>query len=165
MQIKKLILNSTIQEAGFVTQDKYLRGRTLWEIEKILGFHRGRCEKGLYIARVIQLPSPHQFELKGYTLIPDHQQKDGYPGASASGAAPDFDQAKLKRMAYDLWTTQGPPQLIKAIPAIPHSANLDDDFQYPSGWGVPQWKLTSRVNMEVIAFINRYPNGRYMPLS
>lgn len=159
MELEKLKLNTIIQRAGFVTQDKYLRGRTLREIEEILGFHKGRCSEGLYLARVLSLPFPDQFELKGYTLLAEHQQKDGYLGKNG----PEFDEAKLKRMVYDSWGTQGPPQLIKAIPAVPHNNDLPDDFQYPSGWGVPQWKLTTRTNMEVIAFIDRYPNGRYMP--
>jgi len=157
MELENLKLHSIIQRAGFVTQDKFLRGRTLAEIEKILGFHRGRCEKGLFLARVLQLPSPSQFDLKGYTLIAEHQQTHGYFGKES----PEFDEAKLKQLASQSWTTQGPPQLIKAIPALPHNNDLPDDFQYPSGWGVPQWKLKERINMEVIAFIDRYPNGRY----
>lgn len=31
---------------------------------------------------------------------------------------------------------------------------VNDDDQYPPGWGIPQWKLTSPLPAQVVAVIN-----------
>jgi hypothetical protein len=137
---------------GCFTQEKYLKGRSLSEIEDILGFHKGRLSKGMKIVALENVPSANQFEFLGYSTIAEHKHdKD---------ALKKFDINKLKQMVInESFATFGPNRLVKVLPAIGHSTAMDNDTQYPSGLGAPQWKLVCEVSAVVIAEIG--PNQKY----
>jgi hypothetical protein len=64
--------NSDEVMAGYCTSVKFLAGRTPAEMERILGFKAGtKLKDGAEIFRVDPLPSADQFELRGYTQLPD----------------------------------------------------------------------------------------------
>lgn len=139
-------LNEFISVRGCITQDKYLKGKSLAELENILGFHKDRLKAGVVIAALMQIPAKNQFELLGYTQVAGHKIND----ASFRG----LDVDKLKEMVVrDTFTTVGVNRLVKVLPDTPHSEFMDNDEQYPPGWGVPQWKLTHKLNAEVVAII------------
>ncbi len=52
-----------ISVSGFITKEKFIAGRTLAEVEKVLGFHAGRLSQGVAIAVLMELPGMQQFEL------------------------------------------------------------------------------------------------------
>jgi hypothetical protein len=56
--------------SGFVTSEKFVRGRPLDQIEKILGLLSGELKNGAVLLRLNFLPLPQQFELRGYTQTP-----------------------------------------------------------------------------------------------
>ena len=60
-------LHDYITLHGCITQEKYIKGRTLADIERTLGFHQGRLSKGMIVAALLQTPSKDQFKLLSYT--------------------------------------------------------------------------------------------------
>jgi hypothetical protein len=58
---------------GFVTCYKFVGGRSLDEVERILGLRLGDLAAGAYFHEFQMLPMVDQFELKGYSQCPDGQ--------------------------------------------------------------------------------------------
>jgi hypothetical protein len=137
--------------SGFVTLSKYIKGRTLADIEKILGFHPGRLLQGATFAELQRMPRASEFEARGYSQVADHHHK------SSNGVDPD----KLKQIVIaEVWSKPG-ERLVKVIPGVGHNPAMAPNEQYPPGLGVPQWKLTARLPAMIMAEINNYPAGRY----
>lgn len=130
---------STIK--GYVTQDKFLVGRSLEEIERVLGFHTGRLSRGAVIAKLTSLPGPDEFELAGYSITPGHRHV----------VPAGLDQQKLKGIAITRWSLAGPARLVKVMPHTNHDPRMDADDQYPVGAGVPQWNLQRLFEGVVVA--------------
>lgn len=126
---------------GYVTQDKFLRGRTLSTLEKYLGFAEGRLRLGATFVKLTRLPTEGEFELAGYSMTAQHRHVT--PGG--------LDVRKLKTNAMARWTLSGLDRLIKVIPAIAHDPGMSPDDQYPPGDGVPQWRLLSAIPGIVVA--------------
>jgi hypothetical protein len=57
-------VGDSISVSGYITKEKFIAGRTLAEVEKILGFHPGRLSKGMAMAVLMELPGMQQFELR-----------------------------------------------------------------------------------------------------
>lgn len=142
-----MFMQQFISVRGCITQEKYIKGRTLQELENILGFHKGRLSKGIVVAALLQIPSKTQFELLDYTQVAGHKvNSDTFKG---------LDVDKLKEMVMrKTFTTAGTNRLVKVLPNTPHSELMNNDEQYPPGHGVPQWKLTSKMNARVVAIVN-----------
>jgi len=129
---------------GCITQEKYIKGRTLSELESILGFHKGRLAKGATIAALLQVPTKGQFNLLGYTQVAEHKINQE--------AVKGLDSDKLKDLLLrETFTTVGVNRLVKVIAKTGHSKDMSEDEQYPPGWGVPQWKLSALMPAQVIA--------------
>ena len=139
-----MFLHQFISVKGCITQEKYIKGRTLSELERILGFHTGRLAQGATVAALLQVPTKNQFKLLGYTQVAEHKID--------SETFKRLDTDKLKDLLLrDVFTTVGVNRLVKVIAKTEHSKAMQDDEQYPPGWGVPQWKLTSEMPARVIA--------------
>jgi hypothetical protein len=67
--------------SGFVTSEKFVRGRPLDQVERILGLLPGDLKNGAVLLRLNILPLPQQFELRGYTQTPAGEVYSGglYP--------------------------------------------------------------------------------------
>src|SRR5579863_4208433 len=126
---------------GFVTQLKYLNGRTLLQIEGLLGFLGGRLSVRATIFALARLPNIEEFETRGYSQVADHRHR---PPAA-------LDPLALRRMAMRAWTLTGGDSLIKLMPQARHDEAMPADAQYPPGRGVPQWKLTRPIPARVVA--------------
>lgn len=138
---------------GCITQEKYIKGRTLPELESILGFHSGRLAKGATVAALLQVPGKSGFELLGYSQVAEHKfNKEALKG---------LDTDKLKELLLrEVFTTVGTNRLVKVIATTEHAKDMNDDDQYPPGWGIPQWKLTSPLPAQVISVVN--PGERFI---
>ena len=55
---------------GYITSEKFVRGRQLGEVERILGLIAGELKNGAALLRLNSLPAADQFELRGYTQTP-----------------------------------------------------------------------------------------------
>lgn len=142
--------------SGCVTLDKYIKGRNLEEIERILGFNNGRLKNGMKVVALTQLPQQYQFELQGYNQVASHKfDKNILKG---------LDVNVLKQnVIKNVWQLTGPNRLVKVIPITPHNDNLDPDKQYPPGQGVPQWVISRPhcVPGVIVATVTNYPSGKY----
>ena len=150
-------LNSNISVKGSITLEKYLRGKTLLQLEEMLGFHSGRFRQGISVAALQRLPLKHEFILQGYNQVANHK----------------FDKRSLNALhiptlkeilTRDVWKLYGPNRLIKVIPVTPHDENTHSDVQYPAGWGIPQWIIIDPFTIEalVIATLRGYPTSRFL---
>lgn len=139
--------------SGYVTKDKFIRGRTLEEMEQILGFRKGRFQQGVYVLALDRLPTQSEFQLAAYSMIAEHHFK----------TPTDLNIDKIKQNAAESWALTGGDRLVKVRTVAPHDPKLDLDIQYPPGKGAPQWKLTASIPATCIAVVTGYPGGRYQP--
>ncbi|MEO6722334.1 MAG: hypothetical protein ABIN67_18345 [Ferruginibacter sp.] len=139
-------LNDHIQVRGCITQEKYIKGRSVAEVERILGFKTGRLKTGYVIAALEQIPNNDDFDLLGYSQVAGHH--------FGPEATKGLDVIKLKNMVrQNVFTMAGVDRLVKVIPNTPHQGYMSNDEQYPPGQGVPQWKLVKPIYAKVIAVI------------
>ena len=146
------IIHSTIQISGFITLKKFLLGRNLQQIERLLGFHSGRLRQGATFAELISLPGLNEFDFAGYSQVASHR----FDTRALAG----YDINKLKNNVLEVWSKPG-EKLVKVIATTGHNAALSNDLQYPPGSGVPQWKLIVRKQAVVRCVVNSYPGGVY----
>lgn len=135
------MIGDLTQVRGYVTQDKFLVGRSLGVIETYLGFHAGRLARGATFVKLTRLPRDDEFELAAYSMTAAHRH----------AIPPGLDIGKLKTLALSRWTLTGPDRLVKVMPGIAHDPGMADDDQYPPGSGVPQWRLTAFVDGCIVA--------------
>ncbi|MBV9504964.1 MAG: hypothetical protein JO323_08165 [Acidobacteriia bacterium] len=63
---------------GYITSEKFVRGRPLDLAQNILGLLPGELNNGAVLVRLTRLPLPDEFELRGYTQTPGGERyKDG----------------------------------------------------------------------------------------
>jgi hypothetical protein len=140
--------------SGYVTKEKFVKGRRLVEIERILGYHAGRFAQGVTFIKLNRLPSLAEFELAAYSNVAGHRYQQ----------PANLDIPKLKKLAAESWSVSGFERLVKVRPGIAHDDDMAPDLQYPPGDAAPQWKLTALLPGVVVAVENTYPDGRYQPL-
>ena len=145
-------LGDVISVSGCVTKDKFIAGRSLAEIEKILGFKNGRFTQGIAIVALLQLPEMNEFELAAYSNVATHRH------ATPAG----LNIEKLKAEAKSTWKLTGLERLAKVLPMIRHDSGVNPDIQYPPGQGAPQWLVRVQLRARVSGLVSDYPNGRYI---
>ena len=81
---------------GYITCYKFIAGRSLPEVERILGLMAGELAGGAYLQEFQRLPTHDEFETRGYTQTPDGRPwaPGGYP--IGAGAA----QWQIRKDAY-----------------------------------------------------------------
>jgi hypothetical protein len=141
-----LILNKTYPMKGCITQRGSLKGRSLRELENLLGYADGRLKSGAYICELQQLPAKDQFTLAGYTQVPTHKTNEAYGKV-------ELDLGVIYKNLMKDWTMGGSKTPVKLIPVSDHDYTLSNDQQYPPGSGIPQWVLTTPLPFLVVKFI------------
>lgn len=152
MPSPSLTVGACLQVSGCVTKEKFIRGRTLADIERYLGFSAGRLREGMAVAALRRLPELNQFQLAGYSNVATHRHVP----------PPGLDIERLKANALATWSVMGPERLVKVLPAIRHNPSLEPDVQYPPGDGVPQWIVTAQIDAIIVAVVNGYPDSRLL---
>jgi hypothetical protein len=139
-------LHQIIKIEGCITQEHYIKYRSLRELELILGFREGRLDAGAAVVALLKVPKIDEFAFLGYTQVAEHRFN--------KAAAERLDVKKLKEMLLkDRFTNMGPKRLVKVIANTKKNPKLTDDENYPPGWGIPQWKLTKEVYVRVVGII------------
>ena len=136
-----MFVGQNISVKGFVTQQKYLSGRSLQQIELLLGYHAGRLSRGASFATLDRLPAIDEFETFGYSQVAAHRHV----------VPADLDPIGLRRMAMSAWSLVGPDRLIKAFATTPH-----DEFDEP-GHPISSRAGSSAVEDRSRAFPGRSP--------
>lgn len=95
--------------AGYISQEKFLKGRTPEQMEGILGFdgRQGRqyLSQGADIYLFTRVPAPHEFAFRGYTQLPNGQPWTGDPQWPPGLGAPQWELTKAV-----------PCTLVKSVP-------------------------------------------------
>jgi len=138
---------------GCFTQDKYLAGRSLREIEKVIGFQEGRLSHGGLVVALTQLPGRGQFRCVGYTNVSMHNFQ----------MPKDLDPSVLEKNAIEAWQLTGRNRLVKVLPTTRHDPGLHPDVQYPHANGIPQWDVSVELPCIVAGNLSDYPEGIYRP--
>ena len=147
-----LKLNQSMSLDGYVTQYNWLRGQASLEIERRIGYGSGRLADGWYLLFLKTLPGIDDFDLKGYSHLPDGIPTGGHEDAEASLKTAGFDIRKLKLFVIKKeFSVSGPKRLVKVLPVAGGSA-------YPPGSGIPQWRLTKKLSFSVGAVVP--PGGK-----
>jgi hypothetical protein len=156
-------ISGCVSLRGFFTTQLWLQDQSLREIEKRLGLDAGRLAQGAWFATPVQMPRPDDFEFAGYSQVAGHRTASQY-GNLNSPAGKYEKQAynSQKQLAIDRWKTLGGNRLIKVIPMTGHSLSMSDDYQYPPGSGIPQWKFVNLISCRGICFVGDYPDGKFM---
>jgi len=144
---------SKFDAKGCFTQDKFLAGRSLRDIEKNIGFQEGRLAQGGIVIALLRLPRKGEFHVAGYTNV--SLNKFVMPGG--------LDAAVLERNAMEQWELTGRNRLVKVLPTIRHDPNLLPEIQYPHARGIPQWDVLVNLPCVVVATLAGYPDGIYRP--
>ena len=139
--------------SGCYTKEKFIAGRTLQEIEPILGFHAGRLAQGMAVVALMRLPELAEFDLAAYSNVATHRY------VTPTG----LNLEKLKAEALASWRTEGFERVVKVLSALRHDKEMELDIQYPPGQGAPQWNLKVPLMGRVVGIVNQYPDGRYVP--
>jgi hypothetical protein len=152
--------------SGCFTKQIYLQGKTLPEIERILGFHAGRLSQGAKFVVATQLPGIDDFDLAGYTQVAGHHTTAVYGNINSPAGNNAANAYRIqKQNAMRSWGLTGTDRLVKVLPAIGHDKDMNPDKQYPPGQGVPQWivKWERKINCREICEVKDYFNGRFVP--
>jgi hypothetical protein len=145
-------IGDIVSVSDCITKEKFIAGRSLAEIERILGFHAGRLSDGMVVVAWIELPEIQQFELAAYFNVATLRHR----------TPQDLNKEKVKAAARASWTTSGSEQVVKVLPAIGHNRAMIPDIQYPPGRGAPQWTVTVPLQGRVVRLVSGYPNARYI---
>ena len=157
--------NGTVALYGFFTTQIYLQGQTLREIEIRLGFDKGKLAQGAWFAAATHLPNVGQFEFAGYSQVASHHTVEQYGNINKPQGLSEKEayDRRQKMVIETCWALHGSNRLIKVIPMTGHTPNMDMDYQYPPGSGIPQWKAIVPVYWKGLSLVKDYPNGRFIP--
>lgn len=159
------VLGSETNCTGCFTQFRYVQGRTLIEIEQILGFAEGRFSNGIYAGFLLDKPKLSEFEMYGYTTITVNTWKNKNDKPTDKDRLPADQRNFLKKFLFEeIFATTGQLALVKIFPIIPHDPKNDENDkekrQYIEGLGAPQWELTKKLSVKITAIVLDYPNGK-----
>jgi hypothetical protein len=130
---------------GFFTSQKWLRRKTLSEMELLLGYRAGRLSiLGALVYGFTRVPENWEFEVAGYTNVsgglamdPAWVTQDRQAAAYHAKTGLPNAETRLKENARPSMSISGPNRLIKVKPL------LDDPLDtYPPGRGIPQWRVS-----------------------
>lgn len=142
---------STTVLRGFFTSQKWLRGKTLGEMERLIGYRTGRLSShGASVYAFTRVPELWEFDVKGYTNVsgglnisPEWALAEQKAAAYYANTGMKDSVTRLKASARATMTVTGIDRLVKVRPL------LDDPFDsYPAGSGIPQWRVSERAARE-----------------
>ena len=146
-------VGSTVKMRGYVLKAMFMRGQSAAELERRIGYGSGRLIKGWYLFFLLQMPTITDFTMRGYTYLPDGVpvgESDPPEPAMANRGWSQSDIDSLKQnLIKRTFTISGPERLAKVIPVTDHGPGST----YPPGSGIPQWRLNTKLDFKVKAFI------------
>ncbi len=136
---------------GYFTLFKFLRGQSLTELERRVGYRHGRLSsKGALIYKFFRLPQVSEFEVRGTSIwTEDTWKTEVAPKRAADLAAvaayhkntnvPSFDEVQ-RRNALESMSLNGSNMVVKLYPV--DWQELDETpAGYRVGSGIYQWRL------------------------
>ena len=154
---------------GYCTHAFLLRGKSLNELEDLVGFRRGRLAGGATIYFLEALPVPDDIQLAGYTYFSDgavqgHKlapaDRDPFRMESLLRTEMGWTDAQIRaykqRMIGTKIVISGHERLAKLDPVTPHSASEE----YPPGKGIFQVRVVRPLSFKLKA--NIAPGARWL---
>ena len=71
VKITSLLREPMLWTDGYITCYKFVAGRTLADVERLLGLPASELGGGAYLYEFMRLPAAPEFELRGYSQCPD----------------------------------------------------------------------------------------------
>ena len=157
-----LTAGSIHQMTGFCTHAFLLRGKSLNDLEDLLGYSRGRLANGATILFLERLPTPDDIQLAGYTYFSDgavqgHKlaaaDRDPYRMESLLKSELGWSDLQLRthkqKMIGTTIVINGHERLAKLVPVTGHTLGEE----YPPGKGIFQVKVVRPLAFRVKAII------------
>jgi hypothetical protein len=147
---------------GFCTNALVLRGKSLRDLETLLGFRSGRLDAGASVSFLQRMPTPDEFRLAGYTYF-SHGAVAGHRLKPAERDSARMEELLKKEKGWSAKDVQkfkagmigrsivifGPERIAKLTPVTPHT----ESEEYPPGRGVFQIELVSPLPFVVKGII------------
>jgi hypothetical protein len=143
---------------GYFTQFRWIRGQSLDELERRLGFRKERLSaKGALVYRFLRLPNVDQFEVRGTTIFTETawqtdvapQRRFAEEGAAAYHKrypVPRADEVQ-RRMARASFALEGANMLVKIF-ARDWRPIDGTPLGYLHGSGISQWCLSEAASRQ-----------------
>lgn len=149
-------LPDIVSVSGCITLDKYIRGKTLFEIEKEQGLKQGSLKNGMVVAALIRLPYKHEFDIKGH-------EKSIWHSTRRCNTKSDDTQLLKHTTIKHTWRTYGPNCVVKVLPAIHTNNAVEPPHSFMPVSSILQWVIVpaTHITARVVARVNNYPLGRY----
>jgi hypothetical protein len=151
--------------AGDATVLKVLVGKTADQLERGIGFEKGRLRKGWWLLTIIGRPDPNDFLMSGNTAYSGGQLDAkaynekfnplpvvGHFDTRARFLRPNYDENK-KRLLDLLTIDGGEGRIAKIHSAIRHDPRKPANQQYPAGTGLFQITFTKQQKWLVKGFV------------
>lgn len=91
VKVTSIVRDPMFWSEGFVTCYKFVGGRSLEEVERIIGLPAGELAGGAYFYEFLRRPTADEIELKGYSQCPD-----GKPWTPESNYPPGLGAAQWR---------------------------------------------------------------------
>lgn len=151
---------------GDFSKALYYRSQSSSEVERRIGYRAGRLREGWWLMFLTVLPTPEQFEYRGYSQMSGGREQGHLPQYSSGPTAEDrlksggfnltgseHQQRGLKQKTIaEVFRLSGPERLAKVRPVAREHGDPDVP-DYPPGAGIPQWTLTQSLIWVAAAFV------------
>ena len=151
--------NGDCTVTGYVVPKEFIAGKSLTEIERLVGFKSGRLKNGAAFAQLRSLPPRTDLDYYGSSQTPDHKWEKDRQKIINRGVAV-VGHADLSDAAYHY--LQPTTKLIKIIALSDPDPLSTLNQNWPRGSGVMQFKLKSPKGAVIVDVISNYPQGRFM---
>lgn len=149
---KPLILGSEVFLDRMITSNHAVGARSARDLEKSLGYAKGRLDAGWAVLLLKQKLTPEDFKFSGITLLSGG--RSGLPATTweADAQRPLVHDDMLREYGTAHYRIlqekklaaipeKGTHRLVKVVPVTPHDDEKSPAEQYPMGGGGLQWRL------------------------
>ena len=133
---------------GYVTRLISVINKPAGELERCLGYNRGRLEAGWALLLLKQPISGTDFRFAGYTYFSDGRIGDPRLGKTRPDVHDDLQGLLAnpadfsRKFAAERFPLTGVERIVRIIPISAPDPTMAAPDLYPVGTGVPQWILT-----------------------
>ena len=138
---------------GYFSKAVHYRRQPPDELERRIGYSAGTLREGYWLMFLTRMPGVGQFEVRGYSHLPDGKEVGGRlnaeerlraEGYNLSGTS--YQRKGIKHMLVEeVFRLVGADRLAKIRPVR--------RGDYPPGSGIPQWALTEPLPFVAAAFV------------
>ena len=160
-------LGKPVTANGCITTLKFVINRPAEEIERRIGYSKGRLDGGWWLLLMVDTVQAGEFEFFGYSN--SSGGRSGHPregatresiGDSLKATLGEANFARKQAEIAALMVSNGPDRIAKILPRNGEDPTIPPPEawkHYPPGSGIPQWNLTMAKRFVVAADV---PDGK-----